>query len=139
MLTSSGVQVAQRLGARLQATAEQKDDGAEEDGLLPPEVITHRSGEAATDEGPAGEDRHDRAGLTFGRVEEGDEVVGGDGLGWGHSFSIPSYLSSVSYLSDDTEIIPVKDRSQRGEDTNQELKGSSAIQSGPGMIREVLT
>lgn len=59
--TPARVHVVDVLGARLQAAAEEEDDGADEDGHLAAEHVADGAGEHGAEEGAAGENGHDCA------------------------------------------------------------------------------
>lgn len=78
--------------------------GPHQDGDSATELVAGRAREGGTEEGTAREDRHDGSrGIVVGLVELSDEGLGGNDLG------------------DDTEIVAVQQRAQRGKQAHKEL------------------
>jgi hypothetical protein len=119
---ASSVQVVESLGSGLERSTDDEDlrvswsvhaallaqrseshQSAEHDCLFSSNVVPCRSGEHGSEEGASSEDRDDSSTLTCGWVELHDEVV------------------RVNGLCDDTEIVTVEDRTDRGEHGHQEL------------------
>jgi len=116
---AAGIEIRQRLGAGLQSTAEAENESADQDGPATAELVTHGAGGTGAEEGTAREDGHDCCCLIVGRAELGIEGMRGNDLG------------------NDTQVVAVEQRPERGEDADQELVPLGGERHGGGSERRM--
>lgn len=117
---STRVEVADVTSASLECSTETEDGSTDEDGHTTAEFVASKTSKASTEESAAGEERyHSATACVSEKVGSRMEGIIHFILGWMVQ-SLEECLGG-NHTSDDTEIVPVKERPKGGKDAYEKL------------------